>query len=151
MVAVQPAIRTNAKLLVFALRPFGPDERPLHFGLPMQSVLEVAERPALLPIADMPDCFVGQAEWRGRKIPIADFAEWLGDAEEASPRTRMLVFRGAEGPVGLLVPGDMRMLKPPFFHQVSFRDTGIDSSCLHSIVELRDSTLALPDLGPLLG
>lgn len=135
-----------------ALCTFALDGRA--FGIAVESVAEVLRRPELRNLPLSPPSLCGLFHLRGQILPAVDLRHCLGKAPSGSGE--VLVVRGEEGPIGLLVDEvrdviqvDWSRCEPapaPETHAAS----GGPPAPIRAVVKLPEGLLAVLDLPTLL-
>ena len=77
------------------------------YSVPVGEVREVARRPSLTRVPQGPPALAGLMNFHGVAIPVVRMSAMLGLAASASDAGPVVVF--GDGPVGLLVDGDIRL------------------------------------------
>ncbi len=146
------AAQTNRQILVFSTAEIPPGQRVLSFALSISQVLEILGTMPLTPVPTAPSFVLGLANWRERPVPVLNLNARIGLA--APPLTgasaRLLVARekttGGEALVGFLIRPTVRTLRLPFAYKPCNKVPPLDKTCLKTIVELENETLAIPDI-----
>lgn len=73
------------------------------FALPVEEVQEVLLRQPLTPVPLAPDEILGLLNLRGAIMPAIDLRRRLGFPDADRPDQKLLVLKGAEGPVSVVV------------------------------------------------
>jgi purine-binding chemotaxis protein CheW len=90
------------------------------FALPVEEVQEVLLKQPLTPVPLAPDEILGLLNLRGAIMPAIDLRRRLGFPEGDTSKQKLLVLRGAEGPISVVVDdiGDVFELDGKGWRQV---------------------------------
>jgi len=104
----QEAVEASEHLVTFLLA----DEE---YGVDVRLVQEIIRVSAITPVPRAPEFIKGVINLRGRIIPVVDLRRklGLGDVDEGSRRSRVVVVRLRDRLIGVLVDGASQVLKVP--------------------------------------
>ena len=131
-------------------------ERPLVFGLSMTQIAEVLGEATILPVPGSESYVMGVANWFGSPIPMVSLSKMLGlEASIEQKHTRYIIARDrtgqkAGGVLGFPVWEEMRTVDLPMESEPSSEILQLNYKCIRGVVELKDETLVIPDIGQIL-
>jgi chemotaxis signal transduction protein len=137
---------SSQRLLLLPLGLTQEKERPWRYGVQLEKMVEVLEAGGGIDAPEGPSHLLGLILWRTRVLPIFDVAATLGVGHTTlDRRTRCLVLRLGREYVGIMVSGNMELLRLPAPHDPSTRPWPGRQELMRGQVELKNATLLLPD------
>ncbi len=136
-----PPIQTGlGKILAFPAADAQTATKPVHYGLNMSSIVEIAPVPNVHPVPLAESPVRGWIDWRGRPVLLRDLTE-IAD----SARSRLAVLRSESTgePFAVVLPGTMKLVSVNRPNRACESPPMPRAVAVHSWVEFRDEYLGL--------